>query len=178
MVGGGEELQPHVFQWKVDHRLVIGLGNEIASDDGAGIATARILETQFADRADVEVVALPWAGCALLDVLRGRRRAAIVDCLVTGSNQPGTIVHIDESDMAGSVRLNSFHDISYPTVMALGREMGWEMPETIAIWGIEATSCDTFGEELSPPVAAATHEVARQVTEFLARDGPRYTARE
>ncbi|MDJ0924417.1 MAG: hydrogenase maturation protease [Acidimicrobiia bacterium] len=147
--------------------VVVGLGNEIAGDDGAGIAAARILGTVLADRTDVDVVPLPWAGFALLDVLRGRNRAAIIDCLTTGKHEPGSIVHIDETDMAGSVRLNSFHDISYPTVMALGREMGWQMPATIAIWGIEAETCHTFREQLSPSVAAAIHEVVEEVAAYL-----------
>ncbi|MCP3993546.1 MAG: hydrogenase maturation protease [bacterium] len=169
--------------------VVVGLGNEIAGDDGAGIEVTRILGIQLADSTDIDVVALPWAGFALLDVLRGRKRAAIVDCLTTGNHPPGTIVLIDETDLAGSVRLNSFHDISYPTVMALGRRLGWGMPDTIAIWGIEAASFGTFTEELSPAVAAAIHEVARQVRNFLtspysaqrvdlARDGPCPIARE
>jgi hydrogenase maturation protease len=154
--------------------IVVGLGNEIAGDDGAGIAVARILKQEMANRTDVEVVALPWAGFALLDTLRSRRRAAIIDCLATGNYPPGTVVPIDESDLAGSVRLNSFHDINYPTVIALGRRMGWEMPDTIAIWGIEASSIGAFTEDLSPVVAKATQAVAEQVTEFLkVRDGPR-----
>lgn len=152
--------------------VAIGLGNEIAGDDGVGITVAQTLERIMADRDDVDVVALPWAGFALLDVLRGRSRAAIVDCLATGMNPPGTIVHIDESDLAGSVRLNSFHDISYPTAMALGRRMGWNMPETIAIWGIEATSVETFTEELSIAVSDSVDEVTHQVIEFLTRDRP------
>ena len=113
------------------------------------------------------MVALPWAGFALLDVLRGRRRAAIVDCLVSGEHPAGTIVHINESDLAGSVRLNSFHDISYPTALALGQRMGWEMPDSISIWGIEAGTADVFSETLSPPVAAAVERVAAEVVEYL-----------
>jgi hydrogenase maturation protease len=147
--------------------IVVGLGNDIAADDGVGIAAARRLEAVVAERSDIDVVALPWAGFALLDVLRDRSRVAIIDCLVTGSYPPGTIVHLDETDLAGSVRLNSFHDISYPTVMALGRELGWAMPDSIAIWGIEAGTADIFSETLSPPVADAVEQVATEVIEYL-----------
>jgi hydrogenase maturation protease len=108
--------------------VVVGLGNEIASDDGVGICVARNLAIEYEHRTDVEVVALPWAGFALLDVLRDRQRAALVDCLVTGTRPPGSIVHLDASDFAGSVRLNSFHDISYPAAMDLGRALGWQIP--------------------------------------------------
>ena len=165
----GQDLltSPHPDSGFPAPNVVVGLGNEIAADDGVGIAAARHLEFELDNDPDVDVIALPWAGFALLDVLRGRRRAAIIDCLVTGERPPGTIVHIDERDLAGSVRLNSFHDISYPTVMELGRQMGWDMPDSIAIWGIEAGTADIFSETLSPPVAAAVAEVANEVIEYL-----------
>lgn len=147
--------------------VIVGLGNEIASDDGVGIHVARALESKFTNRPEVEVVALPWAGFALLDVLRGRRRAALIDCLVTGTHPPGSVFRLDASGFAGSVRLNSFHDISYPTVMALGRRMGWEMPDDVAIWGVEAAVSEEFGETLSPEVAGSVDEVMREVTRFI-----------
>jgi hypothetical protein len=45
--------------------------------------------------------------------------------------------------------------------------MGWEMPETIAIWGIEAATADVFTEDLSPCVADAVKQVAAEVIEYL-----------
>lgn len=147
--------------------IVIGLGNDIASDDGVGIHVARILEDRLRERDDIDVIALPWAGFTLLDVLRDRRRAAIVDCLSTGDHPAGTVVRLNEQDYAGSVRLNSFHDISYPTVMALGRKMEWSMPADVAIWGIEAGHLGDFGERLSPPVAEAAERVIHEVALFL-----------
>ncbi len=147
--------------------VVVGLGNDIARDDGVGIVAAGRLEPLLSARSDVEVVALPWAGFALLDVLAGRRRAALIDCLVSGAHPAGTVVRLDEHDFAGSVRLSSFHDINFPTVLALGRRMGWAMPEEIAIWAVEAAVVDEFGERLSPPVAAAVDRVVGEVLEFF-----------
>jgi hydrogenase maturation protease len=147
--------------------VIVGLGNEIASDDGVGIHAAHALEAAFHDRDDIEVVALPWAGFALLDVLRGRRGAVLIDGLATGAHPPGTVVRIYEDDLAGSVRLNSFHDISYPTVMALGRSMGWGMPDDVAIWGVEMAIADEFGEVLTPEVADSIQTVVDEVSWFI-----------
>lgn len=147
--------------------VVVGLGNEIASDDGVGLHAAAALAIELNDRSDVEVIALPWAGFALLDVLRGRRRAVLIDGLTTDTHPPGAVVRLDEADFGGSVRLNSFHDINYPTVMALGRTMGWKMPDEVAIWGIEMAVFDEFGEELTPVVADAVATVVHEVLAFL-----------
>lgn len=147
--------------------VIVGLGNEIASDDGVGIHAARTLEAAFQDRDDIEIVALPWAGFALLDVLRGRRRAILIDGLATGAHRPGTVVRLSEDDLAGSVRLNSFHDINYPTVMALGRTMGWGMPDEVAIWGVEMAVADEFGETLTADVADSVQTVVNEVSRFI-----------
>jgi hydrogenase maturation protease len=147
--------------------VIVGLGNEIAGDDGIGLHIARILGDRLRANTAVDVVALPWAGFSLLDTLRGRTRAAIVDCLTTGTHPPGTIVRLDERGIAGSVRLNSFHDISLPTVLALGRQMGWDMPHDVAIWGIEADQVGVFHEGLSPAVASSVDPAIRQIEAFL-----------
>jgi len=154
--------------------VVIGLGNEIARDDGVGILTARRLERLLARRGDAEAIPLPWAGLALLDALRGRRRAALVDCLTTGRLAPGTVVRFRTGDgdgddgFPGSVRLNSFHDLDFATALELGRELGWSLPEEIAVWAVEGGVVDEFGEGLSPPVLAAVDRVVTEILAFLA----------
>ena len=85
----------------------------------------------------------------------------------TAMHPPGAVVRLNEADFGGSVRLNSFHDINYPTVMALGRTMGWQMPEEVAIWGIEMAVFDEFGEELTTVVADAVATVVHEVLAFL-----------
>jgi len=155
--------------------VIVGLGNEIAGDDGVGIHVARILRHRLEGTPNVDVVALPWAGLALLDVLRGRTRAAILDCLTSGNHPPGTLVRLDEQGLAGSVRLNSFHDIAFPTAMDLGRRLGWDMPADVAIWGVEAERADEFHEGLSPAVAAAVEPLIHEVLRFVGMEDNRLT---
>jgi hydrogenase maturation protease len=151
--------------------LIVGLGNEIASDDGVGILAAQRLARRLEHRTDVEVRALAWAGLSLLDVLVGRERAALVDSLSTGTRPPGSVVRLSESDFRGSVRLTSFHDIDYATALGLGRRLGWPLPDQIAIWAIEGAVLDRFGCGLSPPVAAALEQVVNEVAEYLDSEG-------
>jgi hydrogenase maturation protease len=148
-------------------RVVVGLGNEVARDDGIGIYVAQELRHTLADRTDVEVVGLPWAGLSLLDALARRRQAAIIDCLVTGEYEPGTVVRLDETDLRGTVRLDSSHDIDFATVIALGIRLGWAMPERVGIWGVEAKVVDEVGQGLTPPVAEALETVVSEVLQFL-----------
>ena len=65
------------------------------------------------------------------------------------------------------MRLNSFHDLAVPTALALGRQMGWRMPDEIAIWAVEAARVGTFHEGLSPEVSGAVDPLISQVLEFI-----------
>ncbi len=147
--------------------VVIGLGNEIMGDDGLGIVAAKKIGRLLKDVSEVEVISLPWAGFYLLDELIARKKVAIVDCFQTLKNPPGTIFRLDEKDFRGSVRLNSFHDIDYLTVLELGRRLGHEMPSKISIWGIEGEIVNEFSEEISPGLYVSIDQVVQEVLEFF-----------
>ena len=151
---------------------MVGLGNEIVGDDGIGIEAARQLEALLAGCPAVDVVALPWAGLSLLDVLVGRQRAALIDCLQSGRYAPGSVVRLEVGDLSGATRLLSFHDIDLPTALDLGRRLGWPLPEEIALWGVEAERAEEFGVGLSAPVFAALPELVAEVLEFLDDPSP------
>jgi hydrogenase maturation protease len=147
--------------------LVVGLGNEIARDDAVGILAARRLGRLLKRRSDVDVIELPWAGFFLLDALRGYRRAFLIDCLCSGRYSPGSVVRLSERDFAGSVRMNSFHDINYPTAMAFGRSLGWPLPDRVEIYAVEGESFEEFGTRLTPAVSEGLRKVVRLVAARL-----------
>jgi len=149
--------------------VVVGLGNDIAGDDGAGLFAVRRLSKQLGDWGGTEFVELPWAGFNLLDVLPGYDRAILIDSLQSGRYPPGTVVELDEQDLAGSVRLISFHDINYPTVLSLGKKLGYEMPDRVHLLGIEGERFDTFTAELTPAVAGGVGRAVKLVKKLLDR---------
>jgi hydrogenase maturation protease len=69
--------------------LILGLGNELLSDDAVGILAARVLKERLGDKADVVESSL--SGMALLDLLVGYERAILIDAVKTGRTPPGTI---------------------------------------------------------------------------------------
>ncbi len=150
--------------------VVVGLGNDIAGDDAVGVLAARRLRRVLSVRTDVEVIELPWAGLALLDVLPGYAWAILLDSLRSGRFRPGTVVRLSERDLAGSVRLNSFHDLSYPTALALGEALGWPLPRRVDILAVEGESFDCFTTSLSPSARDGLEELVRQVELLLGID--------
>jgi len=132
--------------------IVVGLGNDIACDDGAGIVFARRLKELIGPLKNVQIVELPWAGLRLLDVLSGHQRAILVDSLQSGRVPVGSVVRLREDDLAGAVRFLSYHDLNYPTVLSLAKRLGYSMPADVYLLGVEGQRFDRFGITLSPSV--------------------------
>lgn len=161
--------QPHISWSHGRGTLVVGLGNDIGADDGVGIHAARRVAAAIGEVRGIEIVEQAWGGMPLLELLRGYDRAILLDSLRTGLHAPGTVVELSESDFAGSVRLNSFHDLNFSTAMALGRALGWILPSQIWIYAVEGREFDHFDTALTPPVATALDEVVRCVMHRLSQ---------
>lgn len=147
--------------------LLIGLGNPILTDDGVGIRVVQAV--QAALPADVDVVELSVGGLALMEAMVGYERVILVDAYWTPDGQPGQILDFDVSNLHATLNTSSAHDVNLATALRLGREMGAVLPadEHIHIIGIQAHEVLTFGETLTPAVAAAIPKVAKQILQLL-----------
>ena len=150
--------------------LVLGMGNPILSDDGVGLLVAdRLRESPLPE--DVEVALSEVGGLRLLELVRGFTRVIIIDALKSSdevARQPGEIVRYEAKDFKGGHRYGSAHSIGLGTVLELGDRLGYDMPADVTVFAIEAVDVETFGEELSPPVAAAAERVLGMIAAELA----------
>jgi hydrogenase maturation protease len=81
--------------------------------------------------------------------MAGWKRVILIDSIQFNGLDPGTVVRIDPDDLHTSLRLRSVHDIDLPTVLELGRRLGFDMPEKLTIFGIQAEDPLTLGESLT-----------------------------
>ena len=150
--------------------LVLGMGNPILSDDGVGLLVAERLRTSALPDG-VEVLQSEAAGLRLLELVRGFTRVIIIDALKSPAEverEPGEIVRYEAKDFRGGHRYGSAHSIGLDTVLELGQRLGYDMPEEVTVFAIEAVDVETFGEELSPPVAEAAERVLGLIAAELA----------
>jgi len=154
----------------VSSTLVLGMGNPILSDDGVGLLVAERLRGASLP-AGVEVLQSEVAGLRLLELVRGFTRVIIIDALKSpaeAGRAPGEIVRCEAKDFKGGQRYGSAHSIGLGTVLELGDRLGCDMPREVVVYAIEAVDVETFGEELSPPVAAAAERVLGMIVAELA----------
>lgn len=147
--------------------LVVCIGNDLVSDDGAGKAVYVSLErSRLPVGTRLEYLGL--GGIDLLEELDGEERLVVVDAVQFGSS-PGT-VHI--LDWAGlpymEPRPVSGHGIGIREAIEVGRRLYPEKaPLYIHLVGIEGRCFDQLGQGLSPEVEAAVPKAVAAVLQLL-----------
>lgn len=141
--------------------VIVGIGNRLRGDDGAGPAVIDLLSGDLPER--VRVVECRGDLTGVLDAWWGARRAVVVDAVVSGA-EPGTVHRIDDPDrLPTSWRSPSSHLVGLGEALQLGRVLG-SFPEQLSVYGIEAGDVRT-GSELSPAVRDATERIAGELRE-------------
>lgn len=145
--------------------LVMGVGNPLMKDEGAGPRTVELLMKGFVFPDHVEVVDCGTMGYTILDVIRDCDHLIIVDALNASDLEPGDVVRLDPDDFAPSQVMHSLHDVRIPEVLQAASLIG-STPQTIAI-GIQIEEIAEWVLELSPAVEAALPVAAAAVLEEL-----------
>lgn len=150
--------------------LIAGLGNPILGDDGAGCRVVEGLKALLASSsARVEMACFSLGGLALMEHLQGYERAILVDAMETGQVPAGTVrtFPLEELGDPFAGHFSSAHDTSLLTALEAGRQMGLQLPESITVVAIEATTVREFSEQLSPAVAAAIPAAIERVLSLV-----------
>ncbi|MBD3162489.1 MAG: hydrogenase maturation protease [Candidatus Eisenbacteria bacterium] len=147
--------------------LVLGLGNDLVSDDGFGPAVAEAVRRGGDVPKSVEVVSAAVAGFHLLDILRGRRRALLIDVVQTGRSEPGTLSVWPVASSGAARTLGGSHQMDLATTLELGHRLGQEMPESVTVLVAEAKDLLTVREELTPALAAAVDAAVPLVRRWI-----------
>lgn len=130
-----------------DQTLVLGLGNILLRDDGAGVhALRRFRERISHGELAVEVGVNPLAATHLL---AAARRIIVFDALLAGA-PPGTVSVLPMEDLRDSGVHGSLHELGL--IQALRLVRADQPPVTLV--AVEPAVID-YGLDLSPPVAAA-----------------------
>lgn len=146
--------------------LVLGLGNDILSDDAVGLCVAAELPRRLGARYDVEVRQVCEMGLALLDLIVGFREVILVDSIQTGGADVGTLHEFGATDLR-TRRGGSPHFLGVGETLELGRLLGLVMPERVRVLAIEVADPFTLGTDLTPAVAAAVGPAVERLLGWL-----------
>ncbi len=156
--------------------LVLGLGNVLCADDGAGVQAIYRLARRWSMPDGVRVVDGGTLGMDLIALVAAADRVILVDA-VGADAAPGTLVRLTGDEVAPAVyeRLSA-HQVGVADLLA---GVAWldAMPREVVIVGVVPATAE-LGLGCTPPVAAALPQLVQAIAEELRAMGVAPRARE
>lgn len=128
--------------------LIIGLGNDLLTDDGIGIYIAGQLRSAFSGW---DVIASADSGFGLLDQMYGYERVIIIDSIITGKKPVGVIHRFTVRDFKGHIPF-SIHSTDILSILKYSHQCGFMVPDRIDFLAVEIEDNQTFGESFSEAI--------------------------
>ena len=151
--------------------LVIGLGNPILGDDGAGWRVAEEIARETANNPEIEADCASLGGLSLMERLTGSEHVILVDTIYTGKKTIGTVSVFPLSELPdmSAGHTTAVHDTSLRNALSVGRSMNIPLPsdQDVLIVAIEAENVFDFSETLSSQVETAVPHAVKAVLQLI-----------
>jgi hydrogenase maturation protease len=140
---------------------VIGVGNPLRGDDGAGPAVARLLAAGGVP--GLVVRQSSGEATSLMEAWAGFDDVVLVDAC-RGAGPPGSVhrVQAGDVDRISSLRHASSHSLGVAAAIGLARALG-ALPRRLVVYAVEVRET-AEGEGLSPEVDAAARRLATSLS--------------
>ncbi|MFP5506675.1 MAG: HyaD/HybD family hydrogenase maturation endopeptidase [Gammaproteobacteria bacterium] len=147
--------------------LVLGLGNTLLSDEGAGVHVIRYLQERYPDLPGVEYLDGGTLSFTLSEPIENAAALIVVDAAELGA-EAGTVRSYEDRAMdefVGSNRKRSVHEVSLLDLLAVAY-LTERLPERRALVGIQPAVVD-WGDLPTPPVADAIPAAGRRILDII-----------
>ncbi len=136
--------------------LVLGVGNTLMSDEGAGVRAAELLREQAPK--GVKVLEAGTLGPELLPDVEAASRLLVLDCVDAG-RAPGTMVRVDGNQLRGRESPTlSAHEFALVDLLGLAA-LHATAPDEVVVLGVQPAKVEP-GLDLSPEVERAVSRLA------------------
>jgi hydrogenase maturation protease len=149
--------------------LVLGVGNTLLSDEGAGVHAVRFLQERFGDAAEAEFIDAGTLSFALAGLIEEADSLIVIDAAQLDA-RPGTVSVFVGDAMDRFLQSNrklSVHEVSLLDLLAVAR-LADRLPARRALIGIQPQTFE-WGERPSEPVARAIPGVGELAMSLIGR---------
>jgi hydrogenase maturation protease len=143
------------------HIIIIGCGNPLMGNDGAGLAAMRLFEGRYPD---VDCTDGGTGGLGLIPLMEGYERAVIVDAMVGSGGRIGD-VFIFETPPTWDRSVCALQDIGAGEAVVMAKELGY-IEDAIVI-GIEVGEVRAFSREIDPAVEEGIRAAREYILKIL-----------
>jgi len=146
--------------------LIMGLGNEILSDDGIGPRLVRNL-SEMIDDPDVKFTSAFCGGLEIMEHIRDYGKAVIIDAIHTRNGNPGNVYYFTPADFRETSNLSNLHDVNFITALHLGNILDLNLPSDLHIIAVEIIEDREFSEKLTPLLEFRYPEILKEVSALV-----------
>lgn len=145
--------------------LVLGIGNLVMSDDGAGVKVVQRLQREYRFADNVEIMDGGTLGLDLLPKLEGIDHLIVVDAVETGC-KPGTCVRLAGEELPIALETKvSPHQMGLKDLLSVAELLGHSPGEMVLI-GVQPGSIE-MDTELTPEVDAVLQVLVGNILDEL-----------
>jgi hydrogenase maturation protease len=153
---------------KKNKTLILGMGNDILTDDGIGSRIVSDLRTLISN-SEVAFDTACCGGLELVEYIKDYAQVIFIDAIRTSSGAPGDVYYYIPSDFRETSHLSNLHDVSFLTALKLFHSMALDLPEELHIIAIEIIEDMEFSDEFSPQLKEKYPDILNQVFEIVNR---------
>jgi len=133
---------------QLNKTLILGLGNDILSDDRIGPELVRDLSVILNNQGlTFETASL--GGLELMEMIKDFDKVIIIDAIHTRDGKPGSVYCFQLSDFQETSHMSSLHDVNFLTALKLGDKIGMKLTDDLHVIAVEIIEDREFGEELT-----------------------------
>lgn len=140
---------------------IIGCGNPLMGNDGAGIAVMHHFRGKYPG---VDAVDGGTGGFGLIPLMEGYEKVVIVDAMTGIGDRMGEVVVFEALPTPGTP-VCALHDLGVGEVVTLARELGY-VTEIVTV-GIEAGAIQAFSREIDPAVQEGILVAEEEIRKIL-----------
>ena len=147
--------------------IILGIGNEILSDDGIGARIVNDLARQLSDQ-DLFYEKSATSGLDIIHMIQDYHKLIVIDGIYSANGHPGEVNCYNLENYPSTLHLDTFHDSHFRDVIDLAKKVGISVPGDILIITVEIVDDITFSHKLSPPLEKSypcTFQEARNIIE-------------
>jgi hydrogenase maturation protease len=146
--------------------LILGIGNNILTDDGIGSRLVSDLIKLINDP-EVHYETACCGGLEIVEYIRDYERVIFIDSIRTHKGRPGDVYYFIPSDFRETSHLSSLHDVSFLTALNLGHTLNLGLPDDLHIIAVEIIENMEFSEELTLQLKKKYTKILQKVLEIV-----------
>jgi hydrogenase maturation protease len=129
--------------------LILGLGNNILTDDGIGPRLVNDLSRMINDPG-LKFTTASCGGLEILEYIKDYERVVFIDSIRIRDGKPGDVYYFVPSEFRETSHLSNLHDINFLTALKLGNSLNLGLPVDLHILAVEIIEDMVFSEEFTP----------------------------